>query len=79
MASKVGAYGMCMIVRVIASVVGNCMGGQTLVWRRADRVTKQLVCRLLQLLGPSWGVAREDDVAARAVMLGRDRELEGGV
>ena len=38
-------------------------------WRRADRVTEQLVCRVLQLFGPSWGVAREDDVAARAVTL----------
>ena len=44
-----------------------------------DPATEQLVCRVLQMFGPSLGVAREDDVAARAVMLGRDRELEGGV
>ena len=31
------------------------------------------------MFGPSLGVVREDDVAARAVMLGRDRELDGGV
>ena len=57
--------------------------------------TKQLAGRLLQLFGPwsdihdsiwmcliespTWGVAREDAVAARAWMLDRVRELEGGV
>ena len=48
-------------------------------WTNLDPATEQLVFRVLQMFGPSLGVAREDDVAARAVMLGRDRELEGGV
>ena len=35
-ASTAGSSGIFMIIRVIANVVGNYEGGQTIIWRRVD-------------------------------------------